>query len=137
MKTNSKPTNLKDYAKLAKRRMASGYWDKVRGEIDEYIKNNQNENPERIREIYSKRLMREIYFNNAQSKDDELYRKVCRLLNQNSYVLNPISQLIDHNEYDRLDFNGRQTYIIKLTDKYNELRERYEREKEARVYNII
>ena len=131
----NKDNTLKSYAKLAKKRMASGYWDKVRNEINTYIKNNQTESPEKIKEMYSKRLMRELYFTDNYDKDAELYKKVCKLLNQNDYVLNPISQLIDHKEYDLLDASGKQTYIIKLTDKYNELRQRYE--KEHKLYGIL
>ena len=128
---------LKDYAKLAKKRMASGYWGRVREEVNTYIENNQEESPEKIKEMYSKRLMRELYLTDTFDKDADLYKKVCKLLSQDGYVLNPISQLIDHAEFDRLDDIAKQTYLIKLTDKYNELRERYEKEKNSKIYGII
>lgn len=129
--------SMKDYAKRAKRRMTSGFWDKVRKERDEYIRNNSQESPQKIKELYSKRLMREIYFANEQNEDEELYHKVCKILNKNDYILNPISYLIDHKEYDKLDFYAKQAYLIKLADKYNELRQRYEREKEDKICSII
>ncbi len=131
-KKTNKTLNLKDYAKLAKKRMASGYWNQIRQERADYIKNNIGENVDKINQIYAKRLMREIYFSLSSDKDEEMYRKVCNILDKDGYVCNPISQLIDHGEYDNLDFAGRQTYLIKLTDKYKELRERYEREHDAR-----
>lgn len=126
-KKQKKPLGLSDYAKLAKRRMASGYWDKIRQERADYIKNS-NEDADKINRIYSKRLMREFYGFSADS-DDELYYKVCNILDKDSCVTNPITQLIDHNEYDKLDFSSQQAYLIKLADKYKELRERYDREK--------
>lgn len=126
----NKKQNLKDYAKKAKKRLASGYWTGIRQEREEYIKNNSEENEDRIKEIYTKRLMRELYYTNVQNKDEELYTKVCDILDKDGYVLNPISQLIDHSEYDDMDFAGKQTYLIKLTDKYKELRERYEKERD-------
>ena len=128
----SNQVSIKAYAKRAKRRMTSGYWDKVRKEREEYIQNNPAEDAHKIIELYARRLMREIYFSLSSDKDEEMYRKVCNILDKDGYVCNPISQLIDHGEYDNLDFAGRQTYLIKLTDKYKELRERYEREHDAR-----
>ena len=108
MNDNANCLSMKDYAKRAKRRMASGFWDKIRQERDEYIKNNSQENPQKIKEYYSKRLMREIYFSASQDEDEELYHKVCKLLNKNDYILNPISYLIDHKEYDKLDFYAKE-----------------------------
>jgi len=122
------PVGLRDYAKLAKKRLASGFWDKIRQERADYIKNS-NEDASRINRIYTKRLMRELY-SNSQDGDEELYSKVCHILDKNSCVTNPITQLIDHNEYDKLDFPSQQAYLIKLADKYKEMRERYDREKD-------
>ncbi len=126
-KKSTKTLNLKDYAKLAKKRLASGYWDKIRKERAEYI-NNSNEDVDKINEIYTKRLMREIYSTN-QNSDEDLYQRVCHMLDSDACVLNPITQLIDHAEYDHLDFASQQAYLIKLADKYKEMRERYDREK--------
>lgn len=129
-KKSSKTLNLKDYARLAKKRMGSGYWEQIRQERADYIKNNSDENADKINHLYEKRLMREIYYTANQDKDEELYRKVCNILDKDGYVINPISQLIDHDEFDNMDFASRQTYLIKLTDKYKELRERYDKERE-------
>lgn len=126
-KKTNKPLSLKDYAKLAKKRLASGYWDKIRQERAEYI-NNSNEDVDKINEIYTKRLMREIYFS-YQDNDEELYRRVCRILDSDDCVINPITQLIDRAEYDQMDFDNQQAYLIKLADKYQQMRERYDREK--------
>ena len=129
--------SIKAVAKKAKHRLISGYWDKLREEREEYIKNNASENEQKIRELYARRLMRDIYADASNEQDNELYRKVCKLLNQNTFTLNPISQLIDHNEYDTMDKTARQNYIIKLTDKYNEMRERYEKERQTKLYHSI
>ncbi len=125
--------SIKTYAKKAKERLTSGYWDKIRKERDEYIRNNSNENVQDILDLYSRRLMREIYSSDTNTYDAELYKKVCKLLSNNEFTLNPIGQLIDHSEYDSLDYTAKQNYILKLTDKYNEMRERYEREKDLKI----
>ncbi len=135
MKTQT--ASIKAFAKKAKQRLISGYWDKIRQEREEYIKNNSSESEQKIKELYARRLMRDIYYDAQNEKDNELYRKVCKILNQNSFTLNPISQLIDHDVYDKMDIEARQNYIIKLTDKYNEMRERYEREHQTKICNSI
>ena len=127
---NQNAVSIKTFAKRAKHIMISGYWERVRNERDEYIRNNSSESAQKIIELYSRRLMREIYSSDNDTKDNEMYHKVCKLLRNNDFTLNPIGQLIDHNEYDRLNTAEKQNYIIKLTDKYNEMRERYEREKQ-------
>ncbi|MBQ7977527.1 MAG: hypothetical protein IJ301_02900 [Clostridia bacterium] len=135
--TNQNSVSIKAFAKRAKRRMTSGYWDKIREERDQYIRNNADENEQKIKELYAKRLMREFYCDEESAQDNEFYNKVCKLLQNNSFTLNPIGQLIDHAEYDKLDIEARQNYIIKLTDKYNEMRERFEREKQTKLYSGI
>lgn len=129
--------SIKTFAKKAKHRLISGYWDKIRQEREAYIKNNSNESEQKIKDLYARRLMRDIYCDAQNEKDNELYRKVCKMLNQNAFAFNPISQLIDHKEYDNMDIEARQNYIIKLTDKYNEMRERYERERQMKMCHSI
>ena len=62
------------------------------------------------------------------SAEQKLYEKVVKLLTENEYVLNPITQLIDHSQYDKLDERAKQQYIFELAEKYNELKEKFENE---------
>ncbi len=120
--------SIKKFAKSAKKRLGSGFWNSIRQEREESIL-SAKENGDRVRKLYAKRLMHEIYFDSENIEDEKLYKKVCLLLSANEFLLNPIGRLIDHKQYDKLDDVGKQTYIIKLTDKYNMMRSRYEREK--------
>ena len=71
-----------------------------------------------------------------KTKDDEFYKKVSKLLSENEFVLNPIMRLIDHDVYDKLSDVAKQNYIYELTDKYNEMKKRYEEEKKSKaVFN--
>ncbi len=120
--------SIKNYAKKAKRRLGSGFWNEIRQERANCIK-NAFDNADHIREIYSKKLMHTLYVQQEDDADVVLYKKVCKLLSKDEFTLNPIGQLIDHKTYDKLSSENKQTYIIKLTDKYNEMRERFERER--------
>ena len=67
------------------------------------------------------------------AKEQELYARVCKLLQRDEVVLNPIKELMDNKYYNSLTQEGKQRYIIDLSEKYKELKNRYEREKEAMV----
>jgi len=121
--------SIKSFAKKAKHRLGSGFWNDIRIERANNML-NANENAQHIKELYAKRLMHALYFQNESAEDTQLYRKVCKLLSKEEFYINPIGQLIDHKTFDNLDDSSKQTYIIKLTDKYNEMRLRYERERQ-------
>ncbi len=132
MLNNEKLPTHKLLAKQAKKRLVSGYWQQVQKErklfIEEESIKNKNCNISSLNEIYKRKIEREIQKINEKDPDEKLYAKVCKLLSQNEFVLNPIAQLIDHSVYDELDLHAKQIYISKLTDKYNTLKERYNNE---------
>ncbi len=71
-------------------------------------------------------------------KEQELYEKVCRLLDSNEIIINPIKELVDYKLYNTLSLDARQKYIFELSEKYKLMKVRYEREHEklAEVSNI-
>ena len=71
--------------------------------------------------------------------EQELYNRVCKLLGSETIVINPIKELIDNKYYNTLTLEGKQRYIFDLSEKYKEMKARYEREHEkilAKVSNI-
>ena len=62
-------------------------------------------------------------------RDQLLYKKVCRMLNEDRIIINPINELIDKKYYDTLSFESKQRYILDLSDKYRQMKERYDRER--------
>ena len=87
--------------------------------------------------MFQQIIAREIHDSiKPKTKEDEFYKKVVKLLSENEYVLNPIMRLIDHDVYDGLSEVAKQNYIYELTDKYNEMKQRYEEEKKSKaVFN--
>lgn len=61
-------------------------------------------------------------------KDQMLYKKVCKLLQEDRIIINPINELMDKKYYDTLSTESKQRYILDLSDKYREMKERYDRE---------
>lgn len=62
-------------------------------------------------------------------KDQLLYKKVCRMLEEDRIIINPINELIDKKYYDSLSIESKQRYILDLSEKYREMKERFDRER--------
>jgi len=62
--------------------------------------------------------------------EQDLYNRVCKLLNSNEIIINPIQELIDHKYYSSLSLEAKQKYIYELSEKYKEMKLRYIKEQE-------
>lgn len=60
-----------------------------------------------------------------QTNDDELYEKVCLLLDEDYDNPHILGELIDVKVFKKLNEAEKDRYIINLADKYLELKERY------------
>ena len=71
-------------------------------------------------------------------QEQELYSRVCRLLESDNVVINPIQELMDHKYYSSLSLDAKQKYVFELSEKYKEMKERYIKEHQslANVSNI-
>ncbi|MBR1988241.1 MAG: hypothetical protein IKA36_04275 [Clostridia bacterium] len=72
-------------------------------------------------------------------RDQELYEKVKRILSSDEVVINPIKELIDSKYYKTLTLEAKQKYVFDLSEKYKEMKLRFERENEefAKISNIM
>lgn len=127
-------SELKKRAMLAKQRLRMGYWDQLRAERDRVLQEvgESEETKFKISEYQRAKLKRDtdLIINQPQAETDEvLYEKVCRILDADEDTMNPIGQLVDQEEYRRLDEGGRQRYILELSKKYRELKDRYYEER--------
>ncbi len=103
MTASKKSGALYNLAKQAKRRMKN------------YNKNGLNHLP------YSKLAYSE--------QDEALYKKICKLLEEDRIIINPINELVDKKYYNTLSIEGKQRYIFDLSDKYKQMKERYYKER--------
>ena len=71
-------------------------------------------------------------------REQELYERVCNLLERDEIVINPIQELVDRKYYNTLTLDAKQKYIFELSEKYKEMKIRYEAERGrfANVSNI-
>lgn len=126
-----KSGELKKRCWLAKQRLKMGYWESLKREKQE-VTENGNISGQALVEQYARVKLRrdvDIAVGAPAVSDEKMYRKVCDILDSNEVALNPIGQLIDREVYDGLDAAAKQRYILELSDKFRELKERYYRER--------
>lgn len=119
---------LKKRAWLAKQRLKMGYWDSAKREKQLAI---ESADSVAAVEYARAKLRREVTQSSdeLEKHDEKLYRKVCSILDRDEATINPIGQLIDTELYDTLDPASKQRYVLELSNKFRELKERYYREK--------
>jgi hypothetical protein len=127
-------SELKKRGNLAKQRLKMGYWQTLLKERDDLIELNGNTERARVmaEEVKRNQFHRDnlISLNSEEAKEDEeLFRKVCKMLDEDDDPANPIGMLIDHSVYDSMDAMAKQKYVLYLSKKYREMRERYRVEK--------
>lgn len=108
---------LKRRAWLAKQRLKMGYWNSLHGSV------NDGEPVPQSKSYVSD--------NTLSKRDETMYKKVCAMLESDETTLNPIGQLIDNDEYSKLDAQSKQRYILELSKKFRELKERYYTERKT------
>lgn len=126
-------SEIKRRALLAKQRLKMGYWQRMQAERDRV--NGATADSSVIESARTAR-MREFERENSRAlgddfaeRDEKLYRRVRDILDKNEDATDPIGQLMDREIFEKLDADNRQRYILELSAKFRELRERYYREK--------
>ena len=120
-------------AKEARKRLRQGFWDDIIVERKNVIENamKKGQDVKSIKDYYKKKIenkIKETYKTNSLTEEDLMYKKVCSIMESQEVLLNPLSKLIDHNVYDKLSENAKQVYILKLSEQYVQMKQRYDSE---------
>ncbi|MCL2555536.1 MAG: hypothetical protein FWE03_00765 [Firmicutes bacterium] len=127
-------SELKKRALLAKQRMKMGYWQDMMKKREAMINKagNNSTNLQIISQVQRADIIRDanIIINNPQiNRDESLYNKVKAILDEDEFVTNPIGKLIENDMLLKMDDAAKQKYILDLSQKYRELKERYYKER--------
>ena len=107
---------------------------KQRLKLSQYLqKNTEYKNPESEQAQHyimaeNKKLVEST--NIIDHEEQILWQKVCKIMESDSDFISPISKLIDQDKYNTMDEISRQSYVLELTKKYTELKQRYIKEHE-------
>lgn len=137
-KAKKPKTELKKRALLAKQRLRMGYWKTMTEEKVQMLSEmgiNYN-TVQLVKGIQQAKLDRDVkkMINSSQALKDEIfYSRVREVLDKDEYTINPIGQLVDHEVYDSLDEENKQRYILELSKKFREMRDRYYQERVSKT----
>ena len=122
-------STFKEYAKRAKERMKSGFWEQAKKNIqtEKQVAATLGLNTRKVGEEERRKLERQIYDYDGFCEEQEFYSKVEQMLSSNEIVSNPIMRLADHDYMGQLSPAERQSYISKIATKYREAVDKYHR----------
>ncbi len=127
--TEMEQKTLKQYAKEAKKRLKNGFWQNYERDLNEKISmaKEAGVSPSKVKEYYADVVSENIRSN--KEDDEEFYRRVKKILDEEGEIYNAIGRLTDKAAYDAMNYEERQRYNLSLSEKYLKAVERYNREK--------
>lgn len=122
--------SLKQYAKEAKKRMKSSFWQDYKSKVENDIeKVNENEQlKSKVVEYYQTKVA--VTIKGVKTEDEAFYNKVKELLSTVGDVSDALGRLTDKEEFSKLSYEARQRYLLDLSTKYRKAKERYYKETE-------
>ena len=122
-------STFKEYAKRAKDRMKSGFWEQAKKniEMEKQVAATLGLNARQVGEDEHRKLQRQIYDYDGFCEEQEFYAKVEAMLNSNEIISNPIMRLADEQYMATLTPAERQVYLSRIAAKYREAVEKYKR----------
>ena len=121
---------LKQLCKEAKNRLKSGFWQKHYEEVEKEVEKAKEKGipEEKVREYMKAKVLCEI--RGYDLTDEELfYQKVKKILIEEGEVSNAIGRLTDKDEFEKLSYDEKQRYTLKLSEQYIKAVERFNKEK--------
>ncbi len=125
--------SLKEYAKEAKKRLKSGFWQNYKKDLQEELDRAEKQgiSQSQVKDYYVKKVSDTIKKNT--DKEEEFYLKVKNLLDTEGEVSDALGRLTDKQEYEKLSYTERQKYSLALSERYLKAVERYKREKALKI----
>lgn len=120
--------SLKVYAKEAKKRLKSSFWQNYKNRIDNEISIALADgvSVSKVKEYYQTKAT--VTIRGIDSNDEPFYLKVKELLNTYGEVSDALGRLTDKEYYETLSYDQKQRYNLELSNKYVKAKERYYKE---------
>ena len=121
--------SLKEYAKEAKKRLKSGFWDNYKKDLEQELKKAEETgvSSSRVRDYFTQKV--KIYIKSGKDENEEFYLKVKKILDEEGEIPDAIGRLTDKKVFDELSYEEKQRYSLNLSEKYLQAVERYNKEK--------
>jgi hypothetical protein len=116
---------LKDYAKEAKKRLKSNFWQDYKSKVTLESERAEEigESKSKIVEYYQSKVA--VSIRGVKSEDEEFYKRVKALIDTYGDVSDALGRLTDKDYFNSLSYDGKQKYMLELSKKYRIAKERY------------
>jgi len=121
---------IRDYAREAKKRMKTGFWQEQRGLMEESLERAGKDgiSQSRVVAYFNKKIERLVH--NYSEEDEVFYIKVKKILDEEGEIAGVIGRLTDNERFKSLSYEQKQRYTLEISEKYRLALERYYEEKE-------
>ena len=122
-----KEKTVKGLGREAKERLKNGFWEKNKDEVitkmDEYKLSGVS-----YKEAFALYETRNREVAAASCENESFYRKVKKILDETGETSDILDRLIDKKQFENLSYEGKQKYLLGLSEKYRAALARYKRE---------
>ncbi len=120
--------SLKVYAKEAKMRLKTSFWQDYKSKIDSEISValETGEDVSKVKNYFQNKA--NVTIKGVRTEDEEFYKKVKCLLNTYGEVSDAIGRLTDKDYFNSLSYEQKQRYTLELSEKYIKAKDRYYKE---------
>ena len=120
--------SLKEYAKDAKRRLKSSFWQDYKTKVNNEVTKAEKlgKSTSKVVEYYQSKVS--ITVKGVSADDEEFYLRVKNLLSTYGEVSDAIGRLTDKDYFNSLTYDQKQRYTLELSAKYIKAKERYYKE---------
>ena len=122
---------IKDYAKEAKKRLKSGFWEDYKSNLGEKTVKAEEMGiaASKVQEYYKEKTTAEISTGVGVTGDEEFYKKVKDYLDEYGETPDILKKLMNESYFLLLPYEKRQKYLLELSSRYLSALERYKKEK--------
>ena len=120
--------SLKQYAKEAKKRLKTSFWQDYKRKIQSGIDKAEEDGVSKSKVVEYYQTQVKITISGVKSEDEDFYSRVKELLSTVGDVSDAIGRLTDKTLFNSLSYDGRQRYLLELSNKYLKAKERFYKE---------
>lgn len=126
LQEGGKGRSLREEARLAKRRIKTGFWSECAEDMQEHLEKarEQGLNESRAGQYFKTQVTAKI----SGEKEDEFYLRVKEILLSDGEVSDAIGRLTDKAYYETLSYEEKQRYNLTLSERYLRALEKFRRE---------
>ncbi|MDY4187073.1 MAG: hypothetical protein SOX77_04410 [Candidatus Borkfalkiaceae bacterium] len=130
---NTNKNEIKNLAKMAKRRLKTGFWEDYKNTVENNVSLAESEgiSQSNVIKYYQSKIGEAVSGKNESNS--AFYRRVKSILDTYGDVSDILGRLCDETYMKTLSFQARQRYLFELAAKYRECRKRYDEEKKFAV----